>query len=68
MIPIIKEKVKLKVTLVIPTQAPIMLENKIIDSPLVADKALKVLSKYDKRQENIYLVFYSFFLFLKFLQ
>ena len=68
MITIMKEKGKLKVALAIPTKAPIMLENEIIGSPLVADKALKVLSKYDKKQENIYLVFYSFFLFLKFLQ
>ena len=68
MILIIKEKGKLKVALAIPTQAPIMLEKEILDSSLVADKAIKALSKYDKRQENIYLVFYLFFLFLKFLQ
>ena len=46
MIPVVKEKPKLKLTLIIPTGSPIILEKEIIDiPPLVADKTIKALPK-----------------------
>ena len=45
MIPVSKEKVKLKFALAIPTEAPIMPRKKIATPPVVADKAIKALSK-----------------------
>ena len=46
MIPVVKEKAKLKLALAIPAGAPIMLEKEIIDiPPPVADKTIKALSK-----------------------
>ena len=45
-IPVVKESIKLKLALVIPTGAPIILAKEIIDiPPLVADKTIRVLSK-----------------------
>ena len=41
MIPVDKEKIKVKLALTIPTDVPITLVNKIIDIPLVA--ALKII-------------------------
>ena len=44
-IPVIREKVKVKLALAIPTGAPIMLVNGIIDTPpVVALKTIKILS------------------------
>ena len=44
-IPVVGEKIKLKLALVIPTGAPTTLLNEIIDTPpLVALKAIKTLS------------------------
>ena len=44
-IPVVREKVKVKLALTIPTGAPIILVNEIIDTlPLVALKAIKTLS------------------------
>ena len=44
-IPFAKEKIKVKLTLVIPTNAPTALVNEMIDTPpLVALKTIKVLS------------------------
>ena len=44
-IPIVKEKIKEKLALAIPTGAPVILVNEIIDTPpLVALKTTKVLS------------------------
>ena len=44
-IPVVREKIKVKLALTIPTGAPIILVNKIIDTPpLVALKAIKTLS------------------------
>ena len=45
MIPVSKEKVKLKFALAIPTEVPIMPRKKIATPPVVADKAIKALSK-----------------------
>ena len=42
MIPVVKEKIKVKLALIIPTDSPIVLVNEIIDKPLVV--ALKTLS------------------------
>ena len=42
---VVKEKIKVKLALVIPTSAPTTLVNEIIDTPpLVALKTIKVLS------------------------
>ena len=46
MIPVVKEKIKVKLALTIPTDSPIVvLVNEIIDTPLVvALKTIKILS------------------------
>ena len=45
MIPVIKENIKVKLALTIPTDVPIVLVNEIIDTPLVvALKTFKILS------------------------
>ena len=44
-IPVVREKIRIKLALAIPTEAPTTLENEIIDTPpLVALKAIKILS------------------------
>ena len=44
-IPVVKEKIKVKLALAIPTGAPIILVNEIIDTPpVVALKTIKILS------------------------
>ena len=44
-IPVVREKIKVKLAVAIPTGAPIILVNEIIDTPLlVAFKIIKVLS------------------------
>ena len=44
-IPVVREKIKVKLALAIPTGAPTILVNKIIDTPpLVAFKPIKILS------------------------
>ena len=44
-IPVVKEKIKVKLALTIPTGAPIRLVNEIIDTPpVVALKTIKILS------------------------
>ena len=44
-IPVVKEKIKVRLALAIPTGAPIILVNEIIDTPLlVALKIIKILS------------------------
>ena len=44
-IPVVREKIKVKLALAIPTGAPTALVNEIIDTPpLVALKAIKILS------------------------
>ena len=46
MIPVVKENTRLKLVFPIPTGAPIALTKEITGTPpLVADKAIKVLSK-----------------------
>ena len=43
-IPVVKEKIKVKLALAIPTGAPTILVNEIIDTPLpVALKTIKIL-------------------------
>ena len=45
MIPVVREKIKVKLALAIPTGAPIILVNEIIDTPpIVALKIIKILS------------------------
>ena len=44
-IPVVREKIKVKLTLAIPTGAPRTLVNEIIDTPpVVAYKTIKILS------------------------
>ena len=44
-IPVVKEKIKVRLAITIPTGAPIILVNEIIDTPLlVALKTIKTLS------------------------
>ena len=44
-IPVVREKIRIKLALAIPTEAPTTLVNEIIDTPpLVALKAIKILS------------------------
>ena len=44
MIPVVIEKIKVKLALATPTDAPIILVNEIIDTPiLVALKTIKIL-------------------------
>ena len=45
MIPVVKEKIKVKLALTIPSDLPILLVNEIIDTPLVvALKTFNILS------------------------
>ena len=45
-IPLVKEKIKVKLALAILTGAPIKVVKKVIDiPPLAADKTIKILSK-----------------------
>ena len=44
-IPVLREKIKVRLVLAIPTGAPIILVNEIIDTPLLATlKIIKILS------------------------
>ena len=44
-VPVVKEKIKVRLTLAIPPGAPIILVNEIIDTPLLAAlKTIKILS------------------------
>ena len=44
-IPVVREKIKVKLALAIPTGAPTILANEIIDTPpLIALKTIKILS------------------------
>ena len=44
-IPVVKEKIKVKIVLAIPTEAPITVVKEIIDTPpLVAERTIKILS------------------------
>ena len=44
-IPVVREKIKVKLALAIPTGAPTTLVNEMIDNPpLVAPKTIKILS------------------------
>ena len=48
-IPVVKEKIKVKLELAIPTGAPITLVKEMTDTqPLVAFKTIKILSVYSK--------------------
>ena len=49
MIPVVIEKIKVKIALTIPTGTSIVLVNKIIDiPPIVALKTINILSMYSK--------------------
>ena len=62
MIPVVIEKIKVKLALAIPTGAPIVVVNKIIDiPPVVALKTINILSMQSK--VVTYLIFYCMILF-----
>ena len=62
MIPVDKEKIKVKLALTIPTDVPIALVNKIINIPLfIALKIIKILSMQSKIVT--YLIFYYMIFF-----
>ena len=49
-IPVVREKIKVKIALAIPTGAPKIIVNEIIDTPpLIALKTIKVLSMWSKQ-------------------
>ena len=61
-IPVVREKNKVRLALAIPTGAPTILVNEIIDTPpLVALKTK--LSQYSQKQQHIYLIFYCVIFF-----
>ena len=56
-IPVVREKIKVKLALAIPTGAPITLANEIIDTPqLLHLKQLK-FCQYNQKLKHIYLIF-----------
>ena len=62
-IPVVREKIKVKLALAIPTGAPTILVNEIIDTPpLMHLKQLK-LGQYNQKQQHIYLIFYCMIFF-----
>ena len=56
-IPVVREKNKVRLALAIPTGAPTIVVNEIIDL-----KQLK-LGQYNQKQEHIYLIFYCIIFF-----
>ena len=56
-IPVVREKNKVRLALAIPTGAPTIVVNEIIDL-----KQLK-LGQYNQKQEHIYLIFYCVIFF-----
>ena len=62
-IPVVREKNKVRLALAIPTGAPTILVNEIIDTPpLVALKTIKAC-QYNQKQQHIYLIFYCIIFF-----
>ena len=60
---VVREKKKVKLALAIPTGAPTILVNEIIDTPpLVTLKQLKP-GQYNQKQQHIYLIFYCMIFF-----
>ena len=56
-IPVVREKIKVKLALAIPTGAPTILVNEIIDTPPLV--ALKIkLGQYNQKEQHICLIFY----------
>ena len=61
-IPVVREKNKVRLALAIPTGAPTILVNEIIDTPpLVAFKTK--LGQYNQKQQHICLIFYFMIFF-----
>ena len=58
-IPVVREKIKVKLALAIPTNAPIILVYEIIDTSLLAALKTVKLGQYNQKQLHIYLIFYS---------
>ena len=56
-IPVVREKNKVRLALAIPTGAPTIVVNEIIDL-----KQLK-LGQYNQKQEHVYLIFYCIIFF-----
>ena len=60
-IPVVTEKNKVRLALAIPTGAPTILVNEIIDTPPLV--ALKKLDQHNQKQQHIYLIFYCMIFF-----
>ena len=62
-IPVIREKIKVKLVLAIPTGTPATLVNELIDTPpFVSLKQLK-LYLCNQKQQRIFLIFYCIIFF-----
>ena len=62
-IPVVREKIKVKLALAIPTGAPTTLANEMIDTPpIVALKTIK-FCLCNKKQQRICLIFYCIVFF-----
>ena len=61
-IPVVMEKIKVKLAFAIPAGAPMILVNAIIDTPILAAlKTIKILTMYSKTVT--YLIFYCMIFF-----
>ena len=62
-IPVFREKTKVRLALAIPTGAPTILVNEVIDTPPLV--ALKTIKDWliNQKQEHIYLIFYCMIFF-----
>ena len=58
-IPVVREKIRVKLALAILTGAPTTFVNEIIDTPLLVHLKQLKLGQYNQKQLHIYLIFYS---------
>ena len=60
-VPVVRQKIRVKLALAIPTGTPIILVNAIIDTPpLVALKTIKTLSMQSKAVTYLFFLLYGF--------
>ena len=63
-IPVVREKIKIKLALAITTGAPTILVNEQIDNPpVLALKTIKILSMQSKAATYLFLIFYHMIFF-----
>ena len=60
-IPVVREKSKVKLALAIPTGAPTIVVNEIIDTPPIVHLKQLKHDQYNQKQQLIYLIFYCIF-------